>query len=117
MSQETAKHSPGPWLFHPSAVSFTQVECADGTRPGRLAASIYHPVNPRRPMIRVGATTDDDAAEVVANARLIAAAPDLLDALKVVVATLPHMGGSERSTFSLLKRATAAIAKAEGKLS
>lgn len=111
MSQETAKHSPGPWLFHPSAVSFTQVECADGTRPGRLAASIYHPMNPRRPMIRVGATTDDDAAEVVANARLVAAAPELLEALKEAVEII------ENHTMFDGSKAYAAIAKAEGKLS
>lgn len=40
---------------------------------------------------------------------------ELLKVCKVVLATLPHMGGSERATFHLVKDLEAAIAKAEGR--
>lgn len=49
-----------------------------------------------------------DCPEVVANARLIAAAPDLLDALKAAMSELPDRCEHER------EMARAAIAKAKG---
>lgn len=54
-----------------------------------------------------------DPPQAWRDAKLIAAAPDLLKALQVIVATLPHIGGNERSVFSLLKDANNAIAKVE----
>lgn len=49
-----------------------------------------------------------------ANARLIAAAPELLKVLEMVQATLPHIGGNEMSVHNMLKDIEAAIAKARG---
>lgn len=55
-----------------------------------------------------------ETEESRANARLIAAAPDMYRALKMVCATLPHIGGSERSTFHMLKDIEAVLASARG---
>ncbi len=48
-------------------------------------------------------------------AHLISAAPELLDALKQVTACLESYVDSSSSEYGFLKRARAAIAKAEGK--
>lgn len=115
-----SKHSPGPWLHSgtESSVNFTEVQLADGTRKGRLATSVCHHSRPGFPMIRVGATSDDPV-EVVANARLIAAAPDLLEALKAARENIwnnwrPNTASSMSRRDVLIRKLDAAIAKAEG---
>lgn len=47
-----------------------------------------------------------------ADARLIAAGPEILKVLEMVRATLPHIGGNEMSVHNMLKDIDAAIAKA-----
>lgn len=76
--------TPGPWLMDKEP-TFSLV---NGTRTGRLALSIHADGENGRPLIRVGARTDDEA-EVRANARLVCAAPiykaardSLFDAIK-----------------------------------
>lgn len=115
-----SKHTPGPWLHSgpQSSVSFTDVQFADGTRMGRMATSVVHHSKPGYPMVRVGAISDDPA-EVVANARLIAAAPDLLEALKhlsdVYESIWVKMSDGEMAIVrGAWECAEAAIAKAEG---
>lgn len=79
-----AQHTPGPWKI--TAASFTIKAAAVGT-------VVYgNPDNPNR----------------LADARLIAAAPDLLEALKGVLRV------ADRATTEF-DAARAAIAKAEGK--
>lgn len=103
------KHTPGPWRVE-EGTTLIWGECNpdDLTTYGmgypiaecRLTPAASWAKGPRK------------YEEAEANARLIAAAPDMLKALRVIAATLPHMGGSERSTHSLLAQATDAIAKA-----
>jgi hypothetical protein len=96
-------HTPGPWIADDFAMEFdrrTHVGTYDGT------PTYYH----RNDSICECYVTDTDGGkigtlEAEANARLIAAAPDLLAALKHCVI--------ERSEW--LTEARAAIAKAEGR--
>jgi len=99
MSNET-KHTPGPWiacLNVPTAV----IE-------GHIIKANY---DPKRPIasLWVGGGTKGKP-EQVANARLIAAAPDMLKALKAVN-TEYTLHGSLTDSHRLVKRA---IEKAEG---
>ena len=90
-----SKHTPGPWM-----------KDDDGDRVVDLAYFIVAEVD------------GVDEAEVEANARLIAAAPDMLEALREVFAAhpnhtwLPGLSARERLAFRQVK---AAIAKAEGR--
>lgn len=53
-------------------------------------------------------------AEIISNARLIAAAPDLLAALKDALLQFEHNGDESDRDLEVLNRMQAAIAKAEG---
>lgn len=88
------KHTPGPWHF-----SSARTSCD------------FHVHQKSGVMIAVcGRST---AVENEANARLIAAAPELLAALK---GFLDHVGGAaDRDLQSLLYQAEDAISKAEGR--
>ena len=119
-----AKHTPGPWRAdmlgnglpwdHPSALPNVLI-----TAKGGNVASVSRSANPRRAM---GAGPDapdhDDCREAVeirdANARLIAAAPDLLAACKAVQAVV--LGNDKsKDRYDLQEILAAVIAKAEGK--
>lgn len=85
---KTAKHTPGPWEI---------VDARDGIaiiRATHLQITVDHRENfgPAQP-----------------DAKLIAAAPELLDALREVLAYMPDTGSPE-----LLKQIRAAIRKATG---
>jgi hypothetical protein len=86
---ENSKHTPGPYTFRAASNCFV-VEALYEGRTHRVAS--------------IGTTLPDQEE----NARLIAAAPALLEALKAVVAnsTLWLVGGPE------MEQAKAAIAKA-----
>lgn len=94
-------HAPGPWAYAPSYYK-KRVECADG--------------------ISVAYLIGEDA-EVEANGRLIAAAPDLLEALTLADTVFNQLLGHVENTsalsvmalvFAAETKARAAIAKAEG---
>ena len=96
----SAKHTPGPWDVV--------------VRGWRSTFTITHP-----PFGVLG-----EVAEVYqeADARLIAAAPDLLEALREAVIEIASVAGAVTPTTDMvinahdcLKRAMAAIAKAEGR--
>jgi hypothetical protein len=91
-----AKHTPGPW-----GISGKEERDLGTLSPGFLEISSAHDVC-------WIAKVQIHTPEGEANARLIAAAPELLEALKAVVAI------ADRSTDEF-DRARAAIAKAEGK--
>lgn len=86
----TTKHTPGPWNFdnHSPALPVLGIYAADGKNP-------FH--------------GDRSQEELAANARLIAAAPELLEALQGLLNALPSA-----TTHPAIKVARAAIAKAIG---
>lgn len=65
-------HTPGPWIAGVSMYFDVEV------------FSVVSPTNTGRLLAITGDTGKDDEAESMANARLIAAAPDLLEALAMV---------------------------------
>jgi len=73
-------HTPGPWT-----VSETAGNLYVQAGPDTDIALVYRPY----PGLGVCQTTDDQTAERAANAELIAAAPDLLAALKGAEALIP----------------------------
>lgn len=92
------KHTPGPWaadkLLDRSAFNiFMPGYCSAG-------ASVHHCSN---------SSTCMGGLEVEANARLIAAAPDLLERLEELLEYSDHLRGS-----AVYNRAHAAIARATG---
>mgnify|MGYP001594620414 CR=1 FL=1 len=83
-------HTPGPWKIN-----------------RRNPCRVY-----LRPGIVIAVTLQDNFPEAEANARLIAAAPDLLAAL--VAITTYHPSAGEEVWLQNCKLARAAIAKATG---
>lgn len=98
---ETVKHTKGPWI----AASYSSVVGAPVVAAsGRPVASVTY--------FHLGEGFDNHERESTANGRLIAAAPDLLEALKGFIAAFPlplHKGEREA-----IEAAKTAIAKAEG---
>lgn len=94
------KHTPGPWTY--GGQEFNDVRESDG----ELVAVALH-LRVKKP--------ERSIAEAKANARLIAAAPDLLEALKAIVKSLADQddeGMIEHAQQMIDARA--AIAKATG---
>ena len=99
-------HTPGPWQavksFDPD---FSFAICA---QPHPALRGFTH--------IIAGIRETDDAEAAEANARLIAAAPELLEALKTLDNIERGMQGwHEDAKANVWARARAAIAKAEGR--
>lgn len=98
-----AKHTPGPWKFFESTGGdYYRVMQADDPDISRIA------------LVEVFAPTDtegDMEEHGKANAHLIAAAPDLLAALKCAKTELEYLG--YKATGILLHEINAAISKAE----
>lgn len=99
---KTPKWTPGPWHILPSAFDTGQLNI--GT-PQRTACCVFYD----RPE-----PNDHEIAQ--ANARLIAAAPELVEAL---LAMVQHYGGGPVSTvaegLAAHRKARAALAKVDGK--
>lgn len=99
-----AKHTPGPWTVFEHSWSDTSIWTHDST-----VATLS---------IKDEATEDTQAgleARMAANARLIAAAPDLLEALREVLKEAIDDYYAEKDPDGVLDAAYAAIAKATGK--
>lgn len=89
-----AAHTPGPWLCSGTSVSNPQAN------------------RPNATICDVSGWGNRDEAEQIANARLIAAAPDLLAALEDMLnLTLDE---DDIAVSSRITKARAAIAKAKG---
>ena len=105
-----SKHTPGPWTT-PGTDGNERVISAQVKGRFRTIAHVYAPY----------ADKVESVDERDANASLIAAAPDLLDALKCLVDNWIEMYLAEGDTLEDANRhdciinASAAIAKAEGR--
>jgi len=99
------KHTPGPWKTDSNTITGQYTLVFD--RAGDLVAHTAHGMDP--------ADIDVYGPECEANARLIAAAPDLLAACQELVALWQAEGGRLLLSDSpSIVRARAAIAKAGG---
>ena len=96
------KHTPGPWcVFHmgDTIAIETGVE-ASGSRPNVIDWTGFD-------------SNEQDPGTDLANARLIAAAPELLEALENITANLEHAFPALKD-LGPLSQARAAITKARG---
>ena len=94
------RHTPGPWKIVPSGVGNPRIVGADG-----------YAVAACRPKY----STPDDYAIAAANAHLIAAAPDLLEALKRLLGfTQGGCADLQLQEQEIYDQARAAIKKATG---
>ena len=100
----TANHTPGPWY----------------ALRGQRNISIRHKTGDRLlPMVNVASVrgqfpTDCPYGSSEANARLIAAAPELLEALQKMLPELRGLSIVSDTAAEMLREAEAAIAKATG---
>lgn len=102
----TTTHTPGPWMQGPTANTWHKVyEGKNGEYGGRAICTLHN-------IHANGARQREDFETETANARLIAAAPDLLAALRALVAS--RVPGGKDPT-GMWTAARAAIAQAEGK--
>lgn len=107
------KHTPEPWVARK----------AEGLPGRKLEANQAWAVTTEDGDLRIatGPSWDDEfSGESWANARLIAAAPELLEALRIAEEALNHIRCTSRTvpwdqTGPAVQKARAAIAKAEGR--
>ena len=99
------KHTPGPWKAFPDNGNLVRNVAGGG---GTVAHVQGHPAKYQ--------TVKDYHEIVEANARLIAAAPELLEALEELIDQCIHAEGSMDYNYGKfeLERAEKAIAKAKG---
>jgi hypothetical protein len=106
MNTTTTQHTPGPWESHGCAI-YTEETWQEGKRAGGalVGSTFYDRSDP-----------DSDAIpsdEQIANARLIAAAPEMLEALEALAEYWQH-GTPVHPGALVAREAQAAIAKAKG---
>ena len=105
--KQKAAHTPAPWLIEWNVAQGGEghyiTDSKDMAELSRIAAVLFH---------------DDADGETRANARLIAAAPQLLEALQTTAANLRSWkaanGGGIKTFDSWLEVVEEAIAKAKG---
>jgi len=97
-----SKHTPGPWRFNGDEV----VQYINGSLGDPTVCSL----------VGVGGDSyAEDEDEFMANAHLIAAAPDMLYALEDLLATVAaHDGPKSIDELGVIGRAMTAIKKAKG---
>ena len=103
----SAQHTPGPWRIKSDPMHFDTLTTVEGG-----AIGVRKPFGVQM-IVQVGG--DSDFQEAEANARLIAAAPELLDLLNRAVRRLEiaHANG-DTIMREWIVEARAAIAKVEG---
>lgn len=99
----TTKHTPGEWRVRHNGVGGPFISSDNGTIADVRTFGGIHVGGPQHP-------------ETMANARLIAAAPDLLEALQVMVRdyTASHADGGSLEMQPAILQASQAIARATG---
>lgn len=101
---DSKKHTPGPWHVDPKAAEESFFEDVSILRHDGLAVAVA---------VHNG---DIVPPEPEANARLIAAAPDLLEALKLCVDNIQGIADEEDLPSTAIRaKARAAIDRAEGR--
>jgi hypothetical protein len=121
-------HTPGPWIVHPKSRGEWIVPASDS---GKAIGASVDVVTDRERFAKViisqrlgSGSTRFEAGEREANARLIAAAPELLAALKkalgfagVAYGRLVDAGKDEQAerTMAFIETCESVIAKAESK--
>jgi hypothetical protein len=104
-----AKHTPGPWRVESVNGPYPHDICLGYDVPGAgspyLLASVFDDENDPPPALV-------DAVQANANARLIAASPDLYEACR---ALLDAVRQDNRGLAEAWNKAVAALAKAEGR--
>lgn len=100
-----SKHTPGPWLIIPEGDEWSS---------GRIATIEPKPETMVETNYWTVAEVNYRRDEHLANAKLIAAAPDLLAELIVLRDTLPHVGLAAATRVEMLRRIEKAIARAKG---
>lgn len=109
----TSQHTPGPWEI--TSISMERGDIGIGSKEGRfLIAEVTNAASFGDMLVGAmkrggGNLRQEDASTQFANARLIAAAPDLLAALKRAHATLEALGDLPSMRADMAQ----AIAKAE----
>lgn len=105
MSNEMKKHSPGPWIAVHND-SFWQIDSEAHREVGNACASDF---------IYLGDVEDGCTSEFAeGNALLMAAAPELLEALESLLHAYCDPGNEGSDHDEKVKAARAAIAKAQG---
>lgn len=97
-----SKHTPGPWALRRDPGHFDSLT--------EITGGICGNTKPFRFTLEVSIGGDTDIHTLEANARLIAAAPDLLEALVAIAGDF----SVQRVSDDLHAKARAAIAKARG---
>ena len=107
-----SKHTPGPWEVIGQHV-FTKLGAANahGSKASERDGWNIATINPWACTNQDEEEEDMPVSETMANACLIAAAPDLLEALEYMLETCP---GIDNVGDEARKQARAAIAKAKG---
>lgn len=103
----TDKHTPGPWEYS------AHLTASENHRGFSVSAPTHRP-SLHRILIADVIPMDRDGAEGEANARLIAAAPLLLDALKDMVDWMPLPRERDHPGRVVIDKARDAIRKARG---
>ncbi len=101
-----SKHTPGPWVLGALRREFRQINAVSCEQPWEEFASVAVKLD------------GIPSKEGEANARLIAAAPDLLEALTLCLRFAETEANQEDACYDAkpaVEKARAAIAKAEGR--
>lgn len=112
METTQVKHTPGPWEMQPDQRHHEDEMPITAHGPGGpVVCTVW-------PMGEDFDEPEDDSTwqpvNMLANARLLAAAPDLLAALEFIVNDVPEPGEDAQLTTDGYNRACAAILKARG---
>lgn len=99
------QHTPGPWIIDDDKIGWIGLKRPDYAAP---FIGLTHFMNPRRGFPQ----TENVNEEIQANARLIAAAPDMLAMLQSIRNTIAN---GHQVTQSLISNIDAVIAQATGK--
>lgn len=101
-----SRHTPGPWHAYPA--DYRREHDTDLLPIFVVGPQEFHTVA----QVRAGNTDDDLPAQTAANARLIAAAPQMLAALRTIAALpIPEQDNMLSANMRIIARA--AIAEAE----